>query len=172
MMKEEFVDIVDEADKVVGSCSKSEAHQKGLLHRTVIAEIIRSNGDWVLVQQASDRQDAGQYVSPVGGHVSSGETEDDALRREAFEECGFDEELSFKLVGKKIFNREVNGKKENHYFILYEIYTDSELQINHESVGFETFSKPQLQQQLKDSPEKFGNAFHFVLREFYTDLLK
>ncbi|GIK83795.1 MAG: isopentenyl-diphosphate Delta-isomerase [Patescibacteria group bacterium] len=170
-MQEEFVDIVTQADEVIGSCSKVEAHQKGLLHRTVIAEIIRPNGDWVLVQQASDRQDAGQFVSPVGGHVSSGESEDNALKREAFEECGLDGDVTFKLIGKKIFNREVNGKKENHYFILYEIYTDAELVINHESVGFETFSKAELKKQLQEDPKKFGDAFLFVVREFYRDLL-
>jgi len=33
-----------------------------------------------MVKQASDKQDAGQYVSPVGGHVTSGETDIEALK--------------------------------------------------------------------------------------------
>lgn len=96
----EYVDIVDESDKVIGKISKQEAHEKGLLHRTVIAEIINSSGEWVLVKQSSYKQDSGQFVSPVGGHVLSGESEDDAIKREAKEEFGI-EGFEFKLKGKK-----------------------------------------------------------------------
>lgn len=77
----EQVDIIDENLKVLYSCDKSEAHEKGLLHATVIAEVHNSKGEWMLVKQASDKQDAGQYVSPVGGHVAAGESFEDALRR-------------------------------------------------------------------------------------------
>ena len=62
----EYVDIVNENDDIIGSVSKQEAHEKGLLHRTVISEVINTEGKWTLVKQSSDRQDAGQYVSPIG----------------------------------------------------------------------------------------------------------
>ena len=86
MDDEEAVDIVDENCKVLFSVPKSEAHEKGLLHRTVIAEIKDNQGRWLLVRQASHKQDAGQFVSPVGGHVKSGETAEEALKREVLEE--------------------------------------------------------------------------------------
>lgn len=79
----EIVDIVNSQDIVIGQSSKDECHQQGMLHRTIIAELIDSQGNWILVEQASDRQDAGQYVSPVGGHIRAGETELAALKREA-----------------------------------------------------------------------------------------
>ena len=85
---DEQVDIVNENNEVIGQADKSEAHQKGLLHRTVISEVINSTGEWLLVKQASDRQDPGQYVSPVGGHMRAGESEISALLREAEEELG------------------------------------------------------------------------------------
>lgn len=167
----EYVDVVNENDEVVGSTSKQEAHEKSLLHRTVISEVINSNGRWTLVKQSSDRQDTGQYVSPIGGHVVSGESEDEALKREAEEEYGLKGEFKFQLKGKKIFNREILGRKENHYFILYEIYTDKEPILNEESVGYETFSMDELKASLKEKPDKFGNAFHFVIKTFYPFLL-
>lgn len=108
----EYVDIVNENNKVIGKCSKEEAHQKGLLHRTVIAEVINLKGEWLLVQQAGHKQDAGQFVSPVGGHVSAGETEEEALKRETWEEIGL-KDFTYKLKGKAIHNRIVNDKKEN-----------------------------------------------------------
>ena len=169
-MQEEIVDVVDDKDTVVGSASKSDAHIKGLLHRTVISEIIDSQGRFVLVLQSSDRQDAGQYVSPVGGHVRSGETEDEALKREALEEAGL-RDIDFHLVGKAIFNRIVLGRKENHYFIVYEILSDKQLVLNEESVSYKPFTKEELRQSIISTPEKFGAAFYFVLEKFYPQLL-
>ena len=169
-MQEEMVDVVDEKGTIVGVTSKSEAHKKGLLHRTVISEIIDSQGRFVLVLQSSDRQDAGQYVSPVGGHVRTGETEEEALKREAFEEVGL-QDFEFRLVGKAIFNRNILGRQENHHFILYEIFSDKEIILNYESVSFKPFTKEELKQAIRNSPGEFGDAFYFVLEKFYPQLL-
>jgi isopentenyl-diphosphate delta-isomerase len=168
---DEQVDIVNEQCEIIGNTSKKEAHQQGLLHKTVIAEVIGTDGKWTLVKQSSDRQDAGQYVSPVGGHVQSGETDEDALIREANEEYGLTGKLFYRYIGKKIFNREVRGRKENHYFILYEITSDQEPILNNESVGVKRFSKEELQTALKDNPKQFGDAFHFILQTFYPELV-
>ena len=171
MTQEEIVDIINEQDQVIGSVPKSHAHKEGLLHRTVIAEIIGSDGKWTLVQQSADRQDAGQYVSPVGGHVQAGEKIEDALKREAFEEFGLTEDLSFKLIGKKVFNREVKGRKENHLFILFEIYTDTPPKLNEEAVATKKFTQEELAEELKNNPKQFGDAFHFVVASFYPHLV-
>ncbi len=162
--------MVNEQDEVIDTVSKQEAHEKGLLHRTVIAEIINTRGEFVLVQQSSDRQDAGQFVSPVGGHVEAGESEEEAIKREANEEFGL-AEVTCKLIGKEIFYREVKGRKENHYFVLYEIHSDAIPILNEESVGFEYFSREKLAQEIKTKPTKFGDAFIFVIKTFYPELL-
>lgn len=166
----EIVDIVTEANEVLYQAEKAEAHAMGLLHRCVVAEVIDSRGRWLLVKQAADRQDAGQYVSPVGGHVSAGESEDDALKREAWEELGL-KDFSFRMVGRDIFNREIIGRKENHLFILYEIYTDLQPTLNHESVGSDWFTNDELRLQLKSQSDKFGHSFHFLVKRFYPVLL-
>jgi 8-oxo-dGTP pyrophosphatase MutT (NUDIX family) len=168
---DEIVDIVDENDLVLYQALKREAHEKGLLHRTAIAEIIDSQGHWIMVKQAPDKQDAGQYVSPVGGHVTAGETEEEGLQREAMEECGISN-FKFKLIGKKIFNRETLSRKENHYFVLYEIYSDGIITLNEESVSYKLFTTQEMKDALKNTPEIFGAAFHFVVRTFYPELLK
>lgn len=162
----EYVDIVDKNDQVIGNISKEEAHQKGLLHRTVIAEVMDSKGNWLLVQQAGHKQDAGQFVSPVGGHVSKGETEEDALKREAFEEIGI-KGFTYKLKGKAIYGRIVKDKKENHYFIVYEIRSDHTPKLNEESVHYKWFSIEEIKKTFKENPKIFGEAFHFVWNHFY-----
>ena len=120
----ENVDIVNENDEILFSVPKTEAHQKGLLHRTVIAEIKDKQGRWILIRQSPIKQDSGQFVSPVGGHVKSGETVQEALKREALEEAGL-ASFKYKYIGKTIYNRNVLSRHENHYFILYEIFKQS-----------------------------------------------
>lgn len=164
----EIVDIVDENNQVIRKIDKLEAHNKGLLHRTIIAELIDSKGNWTLVKQASNKQDPGQFVSPVGGHVTSGETEIDALKREAQEEIGL-KDFKFKYVGRAIYNRRVRRKQENHFFIVYEIYSDLSPTINEESVDFRKFTPGELKAELKFHPLLFGDAFRFVINNFYKN---
>lgn len=169
-MAEEIVDIVDIDCTVIDSIPKSMAHQKGLLHRTVIGEVRRPNGDWVLVKQSGDRQDAGQYVSPVGGHAKAGESDESALARETLEEIGL-AEFNSEFVGRFVFERKVLGRHENHYFIVYKITTDQDLLLGDEADAYEIFPEQQLKDLLAAKPEMFGGAFFALLKQFYPHLL-
>lgn len=168
-MANELIDIVDKSGKVLRQIMKSQAHKDGSLHKTVIG-YVRDGDNWTLVRQASDKQDAGQLVAPVGGHVEAGETEIEALKREAMEEIGADN-ITYTLKGRAIFERYVIGRHENHYFIVFEISTDEPLVLNHESVATETFTKQELKDALKNRPQDFGDAFYFVLESFYKEYL-
>lgn len=171
MNERERVDVVNEQDEVLYDVFKDEAHQQGLLHRTVISEVVNSSGEWLMVRQSSDRQDAGQYVSPVGGHVRAGETEDDALKREAMEELGI-KDFEFSFVGRVIFNRFVVGRQENHFFILYKIKSDKKPVLNEESESCRYFSVDELKRKIVDNPQLFGEAFHYLVNTLLRDSLK
>ena len=170
MSADELVDIVDENMNFVKVVSKKEAHKEGLLHKTVIAVVIDSKGRWLLVKQSKDRQDPEQYVSPAGGHVSAGETDEDALKREVFEELGI-KDFRYEFVGKGIFNREVIGRKENHFFIIYKVFSDQEPVLNHEAESCRYFTEEELKDEIKNNPKAFGEAFYFGVRIFFQYLL-
>ena len=91
---EEFFDIVDEQDNVIGKSSKEEAHTKSLLHRTIHILILNSHGELLLQKRSQNQQIApGHWGSSVGGHVSSGETYEQAAYRELQEELGIKTQL-------------------------------------------------------------------------------
>lgn len=166
----EIVDIVDEDLNILYQISKKEAHEKGLLHKCVIAEVINSKGEMMLIKPPSHKQDAGQYVSPVGGHVSAGESNEDAMKREVMEEIGM-KNFTHKFKGKGIFNRFVLNRYENHYFLLYEIYTDEAPRLGDEAEAYKWFTKEELRKELKKNAKDFGDAFMFILPNFYPELL-
>lgn len=166
---EEQVDVVSKHNQVIKTVGKSIAHQEGLLHRIVIGETVNSKGEFCFVRQASDRQDAGQYVSPIGGHVSSGATLEQAIVRECQEECGITPS-DFEFVGQTIYNREVISRQENHYFFVYQIMTDEEPVLNHESVEYKWFSIDEIKKTLKEKLDTFGAAWHRVFKNIFPEI--
>lgn len=167
----EIVDIVDEENRVLYQTSKEEAHDKGLLHRTIIVEVRNSKDQWLLVKQAPHKQDKDQYVNPVGGHIKAGESEVEALKRETEEEIGV-KEFSYIYIGALINNRQTRGKQENHYFIVYQITTDESPVLNDESVEYRWFREDELKETIKKHPELFGESLYVVLKKFYPEMMK
>lgn len=167
----EKVNIVDKNLKTLYKTTKKEAHEKGLLHKTVIAEVMDDRGRYLLVKQAPDRQDAGQFVSPVGGHVRSSESDEEALIREAFEELGI-KNFTYEYLGKIVFNRKIIGRRENHYFIIYKIKWSKKIKLNHESVGFKWFTIKELKFALENKREIFGEAYLTCPLEMYLGEIK
>ncbi len=170
MAQDELVDIIDKNENFLEVLLKREAHEKGLLHKCVIANVIDSQGKWLLTRPSKNRQDQGQYVSPMGGHVSAGETETDALKRELMEELGLSD-FKYEFAGKAIFDRHVIGRHENHFFIVYKVYSDAKPILSHEAESCKYFTETELKKELKENPQLFGDAFHFVVKNIYPNLL-
>lgn len=166
----ELVDIVDEQNAVLYQTSKEKAHDKGLLHRTIIVEVRNRNGEWLLVKQAPHKQDNDKYVNPVGGHIKAGESEVEALKRETEEEIGM-KEFTYTYIGKGIYNRASRGKRENHYFIIYQILSDEQPILNEESVEYRWFTKEELKENLKTNSHLFGDSLYAVFRKFYPEFI-
>ncbi|GIW40192.1 MAG: putative Nudix hydrolase [Candidatus Binatia bacterium] len=85
----EWVDVVDEEDRVVGRVSREEMRRRKLRHRAVYVFVFRPEGT-VFVHRRTSTKDIypGCYDVAVGGVVSSGESYDEAARRELAEELG------------------------------------------------------------------------------------
>lgn len=164
-----MVDVINVNGTALRQSLKTQAHEHGWLHKTALG-VLKYGNDWTLVRQAPDRQDAGQLVCPVGGHVQAGETELQALQREAEEEIGATN-ISHRFVGTIHFRRQVLARDENHLFYVYEIATEDPIVLSHEAVAAVRFTPSQLKRALRDSPTDFGDAFFVLLEYFYPDYL-
>lgn len=88
-MSEEWFDVVDASDAVVGRALRREVHARGLWHRAVHVLVFDSAGR-IFLQKRSMTKDLspGLWDSSCSGHLDSGEDYDTAATRELGEELG------------------------------------------------------------------------------------
>jgi isopentenyl-diphosphate delta-isomerase type 1 len=108
---------VDEADHVLGSITRVEAHSgSNKIHRAASVLIFTPDHREVLLQQRSLQKDMcpGYWADSVGGHVSYGQTYEEAVIRETQEELGL-VHLPLTFHSKHLFNLE--GERE--FYAIY-----------------------------------------------------
>ena len=86
---DELVDIVDGADRVIGTATRREVRARVLKHRCV-SIVVRSSRGEVLIHRRSERKDLwpGLWDFCAGGVLAAGEGWEDGARRELAEELG------------------------------------------------------------------------------------
>jgi isopentenyldiphosphate isomerase len=117
----EFLDVVDDDDKVVGKALRSECHEKGLTHRTVMFFLFDKEGRVFVNKRAQNKEFFGGYHSIVfGGHVNAGQSYEEAVVREA------EEETRIKTTPIKLgyFKKRLPEESEN--VMVYGFISDSE----------------------------------------------
>jgi isopentenyldiphosphate isomerase len=97
---EEYMDIVNEADEVIGRDTRANVHARHEIHRGVHVFVINARGELLLqLRSATNATYPGHWDASVGGQVGAGETYLAAARRELIEELGCHAE-TLDLVGK------------------------------------------------------------------------
>ncbi len=85
----EYLDIVDESDRIIGRDTRDKVHAIHAIHRGVHVLVINATGEILVQKRAKARKDyAGYWDASVGAQVSSGETYEETARREIKEELG------------------------------------------------------------------------------------
>src|SRR3989338_968813 len=168
----EYFDVVNEEDNIIGKASRDECHKKGLLHRTVHIFILNSKGE-LLLQKRSTKKNLykGWWADATAGHVDSGETYDNAAKREMKEEIGISTKLEKLFDVKRKWDGD--GKVGNELIRVYLCHSNGPFKINKEEIDFVRFVKPKVLLKMMKT-EKFtpGTVADFEEIKKHPDILK
>jgi len=147
----EIFDVVDDDDKVIGKATRKEVHTKHLIHRSVMFFIFDKKGRIFVSQRTKNKEFFKEYWSiGLGGHLSTGETYDEAVVREAKEEANIDEKPFF--MGS--FKIRIQNKSDNENAKVYGFLTDKKLKFDPFEIKQGTFmTVEEMEEKIKK--EKF-----------------
>lgn len=111
----EYLDIYDENNNYLGYAEeRKKAHIENLWHRHVSCWIMNQKGQILLQQRSLTKTKNPGLWSKTGGHVDKGETPDEAIKREVFEEIGLN------VKDEDIINIEIfKSKNPNEHYYSY-----------------------------------------------------
>ena len=99
----EYLDIVDEADRVIGSATRDEVYRKFYRHRIVhILLFDRQNRMLLQMRHRTKSYCPLHWSTAVGGHVQAGEEYEESAHRECYEELGIAVGLEF--LDKRLYH--------------------------------------------------------------------
>lgn len=86
---DEWIDVVDEEDRVLGQATRADMRRDNLLHRAVYVFVLNAAGELFVHRRTATKDVYPSYCDvTVGGVVAAGETYDAAAVRELAEELG------------------------------------------------------------------------------------
>lgn len=161
--------IVDESDRPVGSATKKEAWDQGLIHRIVRIMIENRKGQ-ILLQHRTPTKDIypNCWDNSVAGHVDAGEEYEQAAVRELREELGL-EGLDYAEIGRYRSDETWNGHRFNRFSRVYKIKADvvparlEEGKID----DARWFSVEDVKQLLSDHPDQVSDGLRQVIERYY-----
>lgn len=163
---EEYLDIIDDEDIVIGSAPYSEVHAKNLRHRIVHVFVINKKQEFLLQLRSQKKSTyPGFWTMSIGGHVSAGEDYIDAAIREGKEELGLifpQNDLTFH--GKESYVNDVGHKI---YYQTFSLKSNGPFTPSEEEVErIEFFSLPAIHEMVEKG-EKIHQEMLLSLERYF-----
>lgn len=170
-LSEEIFDVIDEDDRIIGKCTRTEAHEKGLLHRGATVLVFNKKGEILIQKRSSQKKiDPGKWAASAAGHVESGAGYLETAKRELFEELGIKAKLyeMGKMREKVDFE---SGLTENEIFKLYMCEHEGPFRPQEEEVDTVTFiSIDELVWMIQQEPDNYMYSLKDITGIFFADV--
>lgn len=170
---EDFVILVDQADRQVGIMKKLEAHVEGLLHRAFSVFIFNSEGKILLQKRHSEKyHSGGLWSNTCCSHPKPGEDTAQAAKRRLYEEMGMKSDLvpAFSFVYKSNLDNNLTEFEYDHVFYGYSNHLP---EINVTEVEDYRYVSPEnLKKEIEASPDSYTEWLKICLDNLITHLTK
>jgi len=114
--EEEYVDIVDENDKIIGKDIKENKIKKKLISRNVVVFVVDKNKNLFITKRSPHKKTCpNMYDVSAVGNIKSGESPENAAKRELKEELNIQCDLEF-------FGKLLNEFYDGDLFLRYYSY--------------------------------------------------
>ncbi|MBI3576520.1 NUDIX domain-containing protein [Candidatus Gottesmanbacteria bacterium] len=145
--------VVDKKDNIIGFRTRYECHHnKSLIHRAV-GVVVFDNKGRILLQKRSLTKDLqpGYWGISAAGHVSKGETYEQAVKRELMEELGVD------VLVEHVNTRSFEDERESEMHALYRVLYEGPFRTSPEEIDHvEFFGKEELAEKIKSGHVKLS----------------
>jgi isopentenyl-diphosphate Delta-isomerase len=160
--REEWFDVVNERDEVIGRATRREVHATGKWHRAVHVMVFDHEGR-VFLQKRSMLKDLspGLWDSSCSGHLDAGEDYDAAAVRELGEEIGV--RLSAGSVPTRWFRVAACEQTGWEFVWIYRLRYDGELTLDPLEIQFGEWVRPaEVSARVGRTPEEFCPSFKLI----------
>jgi isopentenyl-diphosphate delta-isomerase type 1 len=163
--QEEYLEVVNEANQIIGTASRFEIHNKGLRHRSVHIFIFNSQGNLYLQLRAPHKdQYPDHWDSSAAGHTDPGESPQETAGRELMEELG----LTIPLT--KVLEHTACPETGWEFVTLFEGRTDQPIHLNLDEATAGSFFSPEaLKGLLADPLQKVAPGFRLLYNLFTNE---
>jgi isopentenyl-diphosphate delta-isomerase len=162
-MEAEYVVLVDENDKELGTMEKLQAHHEGKLHRAVSVVIFNSQKEMLLQKRASSKyHSAGLWSNACCSHPRPGEKTLEAAKRRLAEEMGI--QCDLQEVFNFTYQIQLPGGLSEHEFdhvfagICNEVPKPNPAEVS----DWKFVNVHEIQNQLQKDPQQFTGWFGLI----------
>lgn len=155
-MPEEFFDIVDDHDEVIGQRARSEVHRLGLKHRAVHVLVFNRRGE-LFLQKRSLAKDCypGTWDSSASGHLAPGESYDACAVREVEEELGW----RLAEIPERLFKIDACAATGQEFVWIYRAEAEGPFTLQAEEISEGGWFAPEaVKRWLAERPQDFAGA--------------
>lgn len=166
----ELVDVVNERDEIIGQDLRNNKADKGFISRVSCIFIMDSEGKFIITKRSEQKRiDPGLYDLAAVGGVLSGESYEEAARRELSEELS----ISCEMELLDVFYQEIYRTDGilKYFCGVFLGKTDKIPKLNHEVSEFIKMSLDEIKSKISVHPEKFCPGFMNDFRQVENKLL-
>lgn len=163
-MSEEWFDVVDEQDRVIGRETRREVHRRRLLHRAVHVLVFNAAGEVFLQKRSMSKDSApGAWDSSASGHLDCGEDYAACAPRELREELG----VTATAPLEPLFKAAACEDTAAEFVWIYRTRHEGPFVLHPDEIETGAWFAPDaVDAAVRDRPAEFARSFRYIWAEY------